>query len=87
MSSVYILKSSLNGEYYVGCTDNIERRIKEHAEYKAQSTKSLRPLNLLPVQTFPTLSKARKIENRIKNLKRRDYIDKIIRDGIIKMDP
>jgi len=36
-------------------------------------------------QEYATLLEARKIENRLKKLKRKDYIEKIIIDGYIKM--
>ena len=37
-------------------------------------------------QEYSTLSKARKIEYRLKRLKRKDYIKKIVEDGYIRMD-
>ena len=36
-------------------------------------------------QEFDSLETARKIERKIKNLKRKDYIEKIINDGYIKI--
>ena len=36
-------------------------------------------------QVYPTLLDARHTEARLKKLKRRDYIEKIISDGFIKM--
>lgn len=85
MSTVYILKSLVNGSYYVGCTDNIKRRFLEHNKGLVRSTKPLKPFHIMLTQEYNTLSEARKIEFRIKKLKRKDYIDKIIQDGIIKM--
>jgi len=38
-------------------------------------------------QQYPTIEEARKIEQRLKKLKRKDYITKIINDGYIKIKP
>jgi hypothetical protein len=37
------------------------------------------------LQEFKTLKEARSIELRLKNFKRRDFIEKIVRDGHIRM--
>ncbi|KKW02101.1 MAG: hypothetical protein UY52_C0024G0017 [Parcubacteria group bacterium GW2011_GWC2_49_9] len=34
-------------------------------------------------QEYPTLVEARRIERRIKKFKRKDYIEKIVKDGFI----
>ena len=36
-------------------------------------------------QNYPTLIEARRIERKLKKLKRKDYIENIIRDGYIKI--
>lgn len=36
-------------------------------------------------QGYATIEEARKIERKLKKLKRKDYIDKIVKDGHIKM--
>jgi predicted GIY-YIG superfamily endonuclease len=38
-------------------------------------------------QEYPTIEEARKIERKLKKLKRKDYISKIIKDGYIKIKP
>ena len=80
---VYILQSSKNGRYYIGCTKNIERRISEHKKGYEQSTKGMLPVELVFQKEFETLSDARKVESKLKKLKRRDYIEKIIKSGEI----
>ena len=42
-------------------------------------------LNLVFSQKFDTLLEARKVELKLKKLKRKDYIEKIIDDGFIKL--
>lgn len=84
MSVVYILLLS-NGQYYVGSTDNIERRVLEHNNGKTTSTRHKRPVKLVFTQKFDILSEARKVEYRIKKQKSRIIIEKIILEGQINI--
>ena len=84
MSYVYILKNKI-GKLYIGSTTNIVRRIKQHQQGHTPSTKKLGKMELVFSQKFDNLDMARKIEMKLKKLKRKDYIEKIIKDGIIKM--
>ena len=43
---VYILKSKLDGQYYVGSTVDLKRRIEEHNDGQCSSTRGRRPLEL-----------------------------------------
>ncbi len=81
---LYILKDE-EGKFYIGSTDNLERRIHQHKIGHTQTTKRMK--NPIPVfnQEYPSLEQARKIENKLKKLKRKDYIEKIIKDGYIKI--
>lgn len=85
MAYVYILQSVKNGRYYIGSTRDLKRRLKEHSQGKTKSLENILPVRLVFSQTFENYSMARKIEARLKKLKRRDYLEKIIHDGIIKM--
>ncbi len=87
MSFVYILKSDKNDRYYIGSTDNYKKRISQHNSGNVTFTRNIRPLKLVLVQEYSNIKQARKIEKRLKALKRRDYIDKIVKDGFIKMGP
>lgn len=57
---------------YVGCTNNLEKRLKEHNHSKsgAHYTKIRRPVILKYSEKFETLKEARKRESEIKNWKR-----------------
>jgi len=85
MPSVYILKSIRNRRYYVGSTINFQHRLEEHRKGKVRSTKGLCPFEVVFVQNFDSITKAKQIEYRIKKLKRKDYIERIIKDKFIKM--
>ena len=47
---VYVLRSSLDGELYVGQTSDLERRMAEHEAGEVPSTHYRRPLSLLYVE-------------------------------------
>jgi putative endonuclease len=80
MYTVYILKS-INGKYYIGCTDSIERRFKEHNSGMSKYTKDKGPWNLVYKEEFATLSEARKREKQIKSWKKRVAIEKLINNA------
>jgi putative endonuclease len=77
---VYILQSTKNHRYYVGSTNNIERRFEEHQRGKVRATKYLTPVELKIFFPVNTLKAARQIEFRIKKLKSKNTIEKIIKD-------
>jgi predicted GIY-YIG superfamily endonuclease len=74
---VYILRCA-NGRYYIGSTNDIARRKNEHDEGRVLATTHLRPLELVLFQKYETLPIARRMEYKLKQLKRRDIIEKII---------
>lgn len=39
MQFVYVLKSRKNNKLYIGCTDNLERRLQEHNNGLVNATK------------------------------------------------
>ena len=68
----YILECA-DRTYYVGCTNNLEKRLKEHNQSKlgAHYTKIRRPVILKYSEKFKTLLEARGREAEIKGLKRK----------------
>lgn len=87
MGIVYILQSLTNNRFYLGSTDNLERRIKQHNEGKAKYTSLTKPFKLVFSQEYPTLVEARKIEYKLKRLKSRKILEQIIFDGKINLRP
>ena len=47
MQYVYVLQSSKDKNFYTGCTNNLNKRFKEHNEGKVQSTRDRKPLKLI----------------------------------------
>ena len=86
MAWVYILQTKA-GKYYVGSTINLEKRLLHHLGGFTPSTKVLGAERLLLSQEYSTLSDARYVERKIKKLKRRDYVEKIVQEGYIRILP
>ena len=74
----YILECA-DGSLYVGSTNNLGRRVKQHNESKwgAHYTKIRRPIALLYSEKFATLKEARRRENEIKEWKREKKLNLI----------
>ena len=87
MGTVYILKSLVNGKYYVGSTNNLDRRLSEHAKGKTKSLRSKGPFDLVFRQEFSSLKEARTIEYKLKKLKSRLILDRVIKDQIVRLGP
>ena len=68
---VYIVECA-DKSYYVGCTNDLERRLKQHSESKwgAHYTKIRRPVTLKYSEQFSTLLDARHRETEIKGWRR-----------------
>ncbi|MDP3947469.1 MAG: GIY-YIG nuclease family protein [bacterium] len=66
MYYVYILKSGKDGNLYIGSTNNIERRIREHNAGRVPSTKSRTPFALVYYEAYRAEQDARHRENNLK---------------------
>lgn len=86
MPFVYILENK-KGEFYIGSTLDLERRIKEHIKGYTFTTKRIKAFNLVFSQKYENLKDARKIEYKLKKLKRHDYIARIVKEGFLKIKP
>lgn len=65
----------------------MDERLIHHASGHTPSTKRLGKPSLIFRQEYNTLKDARSVERKLKKLKRRDYIEKIIEEGKIKLRP
>lgn len=83
---VYILKSE-SGKFYVGSTDDPKRRLNQHFLGHTQTTRNMHNPKPVLIQDYDSLELARKVERKIKNMKRGDYIEKMIAEGYIKLKP
>jgi putative endonuclease len=64
---VYILKSLIKRWYYVGSTNRLDQRTKEHNLGKVSSTKAYKPFKLIFKKEFNLESEARNYERFIKD--------------------
>jgi len=73
----YILESLKTGKYYIGSTNNLERRLLEHNRGKNHFSKCGKPWKLIYKKEFSTRKEAIKFEKYLKSLKKRKYLFKI----------
>lgn len=86
MFFVYILYSESHSRYYVGQTNDLERRVSRHNLGKVFATKPYLPWKLDYVERYATRSESLKREKEIKRKKSRRYLDYLVnpdghRDG------
>ena len=67
MYTIYALKSLSSDRIYIGHTNSIERRLKEHNAGIVRSTKCDRPWELIAIEKAASKSEAMWIERRLKN--------------------
>jgi len=83
---VYILQSIKNGSYYIGSSIDYNERLEYHNSGKVNATRNKGPWEIKFFQKYPEIKIARQIEYKLKKLKRRDIIERIINEGIIKLN-
>ncbi len=76
---VYILLLH-NQQYYVGSTNDLERRLQQHQKGKVIATKWKLPLSLIFYKQYELLREARKVEYQIKSMKSRKFIENFMGD-------
>jgi len=74
---VYILQL-VNGQYYVGSTNDIKRRYMDHVNWHTITTKRVSVEKLLFEREYNTKTQARKIEMFLKKQKSRVVIKKFM---------
>ncbi|MFH0926700.1 MAG: GIY-YIG nuclease family protein [bacterium] len=63
---VYLLKSNNTPWIYIGCTDDLERRLKEHANGQVYSTKKMLPVELIYYEAYKSKDCAYQREKSLK---------------------
>lgn len=66
MFYIYILKSSKDKDLYIGFTNSLDRRVKEHNNGLVPSTESRRPFELIYCEGYKSEKDARKREENLK---------------------
>ncbi|MGH9708009.1 MAG: GIY-YIG nuclease family protein [Candidatus Acidiferrales bacterium] len=78
MAWLYILRSESSGRYYVGSTNDLDRRLSEHNRSHSLATRGRGPWSLVHQERFPTLLEARRRELEIKKWKSAKAISLLI---------
>lgn len=78
MYYLYILVNLKGSKTYVGITDDIDRRIKDHNEGKSKFTSTFGPWKLMYSEEIESYNKARKRERYFKSGAGRKKIKQII---------
>ena len=71
---VYILKSESSNKSYVGFTDNLERRLKEHNLGRSDYTKRYKPWKIIYTENFEIYNEALKREKYLKSASGRKLV-------------
>ncbi|HBF88440.1 MAG TPA: excinuclease ABC subunit C [Bacteroidales bacterium] len=74
---VYILYCR-NERFYVGSTNDLERRIFSHQNGYVKATKNILPIKLVAFIPCSDLKSARQFEYKIKKMKSRKYTEQLV---------
>ncbi|KKS10170.1 hypothetical protein A2643_01000 [Candidatus Nomurabacteria bacterium RIFCSPHIGHO2_01_FULL_39_220] len=82
---VYILYSQKDHKLYVGCTSDLEQRLKEHNSRKVTATKNKIPLVVIHSEKFEDKTKAFNRERFLKSLWSGKLKKKILKEYVSKI--
>ena len=82
MAWLYILQSETTGRYYIGSTDDLDRRLSEHLRGHSLSTRRRGPWKVAHREQFDTLLEARRRELEIKRWKSSKMIRALINGAV-----
>lgn len=66
MYHVYLLQSGVNKSFYIGCTNNLKKRLLEHNQNKSYHTKKYSPWKLIYCETYISKKDAYQREKSLK---------------------
>lgn len=81
MYFVYILKSEVNNQYYIGYCSDLDRRLKRHNKGYVESTKRYKPWQLVHKEEKNTEQEAILREQQLKSWKSRAAIERLINNS------
>lgn len=70
---IYIIESLIDGKYYIGYTDNLKKRIKEHEHGHNLSTKLRLPFKLIYYEACLSQKDAKRREKYLKSTQGRRF--------------
>lgn len=75
---VYILRSKKTGKYYIGYTNNLGKRLKNHNSGRTKSLRKHIPLEIVKTEEYAFYEEARKREQKIKKYKSGEAFKKLL---------
>ena len=78
MPDVYILQSESSKKFYIGCADDLVRRLSEHQRGQTRSTRGRGPWILVYQEHFDGLPEARRRERQLKSWKSHRSLQELI---------
>ena len=78
MIYLYVIKSEVNGELYVGICKDVSVRLNQHQKGKNRFTKGLRPWKLVHTESFPDWKTARAKEKFYKSGSGKEHLKLIL---------
>ena len=82
MHYVYVLWSKIDKKFYIGYTNNLARRIKEHNEGKCHTTLRMHEPQLIFCEGFILESEARRREGYFKTTKGKKTLRLMLRESL-----
>lgn len=79
MFYTYVLQSEKDKTFYIGCTEDLPKRLKEHNQGKTRSLKQKLPLKLVYYEAYTskTLARKREIELKKNSYKKKELLGRL----------
>jgi putative endonuclease len=84
MCALYILQSESSGRFYIGSTDDLQRRFSEHQRGHTPSTRGRGPWKIAYTENFDLLLQARRREGEIKRWKSAKMVQALIFGKVVR---
>jgi putative endonuclease len=79
MFYVYILQSDVDSSYYIGFTENLEKRLEQHNNDESEYTSRKTPWQLVYYEKIELKSDALKREKFLKKQRNKDFYQRLIK--------
>lgn len=78
MYYTYAIRSEIRNYIYVGLTNNLKRRFRQHNDKKEKTTRAYAPFKILFTEEFMTRMEAREKEKYLKSGSGKEYLKTLI---------
>jgi len=82
MYYVYVLKSQMDGNLYIGYTTNLKNRLQKHQNGEVLSTSPRRPFELIFYEGYKNMEDAKRREGHLKTSKGKSSLRMMLRDSL-----